>query len=381
MVALFRFIRQIRSVVNFMGLPKEQRRIVFYSEGLNYWVHLEGLVKEFLVVSEVPVCYISSNCDDPGLMLRHENYRSFEIGEGFIRDWLFSNIDTELMVMTMPDLHQYQVKKSKHNVHYVYVQHSLVSLHMVYRKGAFDYYDTIFCAGPHHVKEMRAIEKLYRLPEKVLVEHGYARLEAIILEKRVRGEKKSHLNSDHINALKHVLIAPSWGRHGIIESGLGEKIVDQLLGRGYKVTLRPHPQTIKFDKAKIDTIVTKYFQHDFFACEINVAGQETLHDSDLMISDWSGAALDYAFGLNKPVLFIDTPKKINNKDYDNLDLIPIENYIRNIIGQVVPPNMENKLPIEECLLVDNQQLDLEEFLFNIGYSCKVGASYLSRYLK
>lgn len=381
MVALFRFIRQIRNVVNFMGLIKERRRIVFYSEGLNYWVHLEGLVKEFLVVSEVPVCYISSNGDDPGLMLRHENYRSFEIGEGFIRDWLFSNIDTELMVMTMPDLHQYQVKKSKHNVHYVYVQHSLVSLHMVYRKGAFDYYDTIFCAGPHHVKEMRAIEKLYQLPEKVLVEHGYARLDAIISEKRVRGEKHTRLNSDHINALKHVLIAPSWGKHGIIESGLGEKIVDQLLDRGYKVTLRPHPQTIKFDKAKVDTIVAKYSQHDFFACETNVAGQETLHDSDLMISDWSGAALDYALGLKKPVLFIDTPKKINNKDYDNLDLIPIENYIRNIIGQVVPPNMEHKLPIEECLLVDNQQLDLDEFLFNIGDSCKVGASYLSRYLK
>mgnify|MGYP003326545469 CR=1 FL=1 len=43
--------------------------------------------------------------------------------------------------------------------------------------------------------------------------------------------------------------------------------------------------------------------------------QESLHRSDLMISDWSGAALDYALGLNKPVLFIDVPRKVNNLDY------------------------------------------------------------------
>ena len=28
--------------------------------------------------------------------------------------------------MTMPDLHNYQIKRSSHKVHYVYVQHSLV---------------------------------------------------------------------------------------------------------------------------------------------------------------------------------------------------------------------------------------------------------------
>ena len=36
-------------------------------------------------------------------------------------------------------------KKSKNKVHYVYIQHSLVSLHMAYREGAFDHYDYILC--------------------------------------------------------------------------------------------------------------------------------------------------------------------------------------------------------------------------------------------
>ena len=106
-------------------------------------------------ISDIPICYISSQKDDPGLSLSHKNYKTFEIDEGFVRNWLFENIDTDIMVMTMPDIESFQVKRSKYSVHYVYIQHSLVSLHAVYRKGAFDYYDTIFCSGPHHVKEIR----------------------------------------------------------------------------------------------------------------------------------------------------------------------------------------------------------------------------------
>ncbi|MDC1433616.1 hypothetical protein N8157_03295, partial [Burkholderiales bacterium] len=115
------FILYLREVMRFMHLPKAQRRLTFYSEGRNYWPHLERLVQEILTTSEIPVCYISSDKDDPGLCIEHPNYRTFNIDEGFVRNWLFENIETDVMVMTMPDLHQYQVKRSKHNVHYVYV--------------------------------------------------------------------------------------------------------------------------------------------------------------------------------------------------------------------------------------------------------------------
>jgi len=343
------FIRHMRDVMRFMQLPKSQRRLTFYSEGKNYWPHMEGLIREVLKTSDIPVCYISSGENDPGLFLEHPNYISFKIDEGFVRNWLFENIDTDVMVMTMPDLHQYQVKRSKHKVHYVYVQHSLVSLHMAYRKGAFDHYDTIFCAGPHHVKEIRAMEALYNLPRKNLVEHGYGRLDAIIEEAKKR--PKVH-KSD--TAPKHVLIAPSWGPDGTIESGIAESIIDQLLEQGYKVTLRPHPQTIKFAKNKIDIILRKNSQHPLFSYEANVAGQDSLHESDLMISDWSGAALDYAFGLNKPVLFIDVPKKINNHDYKELDIEPFEDMVRNNIGKVIKSD-DLLFSVKNCTLICNEK--------------------------
>lgn len=338
-----RFFRHLKNVMRFMQLPREQRRLVFYSEGKNYWPHLEGLVGEVLARADIPVCYISSAADDPGLALAHPNCRTFEIDEGFVRNWLFENLEADVMVMTMPDLHRYQVKRSRHKVHYVYVQHSLVSLHMVYRHGAFDHYDTIFCAGPHHVAEIRAMEERYALPAKNLVEHGYGRLDAIIeeAEKRPRAARPA-------DAPKHVLIAPSWGPQGTIESGLGAKLVDQLIEMGCRVTLRPHPQTIKFAGRQVDAICNRHGGNPRFAFEANVAGQDSLHESDVMVSDWSGAALDYAFGLNKPVLFADVPRKVNNAQYEELGIEPFEVSIRDkighvLVGGVVTPQILNSL--------------------------------------
>ena len=60
-------IRHLRDVMRFMQLPFEQRRLVFYSEGKNYWPHLEGLIAEIVSTSDTPVCYISSGGDDSGL--------------------------------------------------------------------------------------------------------------------------------------------------------------------------------------------------------------------------------------------------------------------------------------------------------------------------
>ena len=56
--------------------------------------------------------------------------------------------------------------------------------------------------------------------------------------------------------------------------------------------------------------------------------------ADLMISDWSGAALEYAFGIERPVLFLDVARKINNPRYVDLGIEPIEARMREQIGAV-----------------------------------------------
>lgn len=293
-------------------------------------MHLEELIGDLLHSSDIPVCYITSGENDPGLQYDHENYTAFLTDEGWVRNWLFENIDTDVMVMSMPDLGQYQLKRSHHPVHYIYVQHSLVSLHMAYRKGAFDHFDTIFCSGPYHMKEIRAMESMYGLQAKKLVEYGYSRLFRIMDEDDKRTPEVTGCNKP-----KHVLIAPSWGTQGLIET-VGVEIVQLLLDGGFKLTLRPHPQTLKFSKNKIDIIRKRFGLNPLFTLEVDVASQDSLHKSDVMISDWSGAALEYAFGLLKPVLYIDVPEKANNPEYKELGLAPFENWVRKEIGRILP---------------------------------------------
>ena len=374
MKKIFTFFAQLKNIIAFNQLPKEQRRLTFYSEGLNYWAYLGGLVETILETSDITVCYLTASPNDPALDINHPRLKTFIIGESFIRDWIFANIDTKVMVMTMPDLNQYQVKRSVHDVHYIYVQHSLVSLHMVYRSGAFDHYNTIFCAGHHHIDEIRAIETAANLPAKNLFKHGYARLDTLKIESK---QLKAKSGSPKKSA--HYLIAPSWGPNGTIESGLGEKIVDLLLTNGQKVTLRPHPQTLKFSYDKITAITDKYKDHANFTSESDVHGQASLQASDVMISDWSGAALDYAFGLGKPVLFLDVARKVNNPDYEDISIKPFEVAVREQIGRIIDPSqietiIEADMPHFSAKLAD-------DYFFNVGHSDAIGAAEIIRIVK
>lgn len=366
-------LKNILSLMKFMGLEKEQRRIVFYSEGEVYWVHLEGVLKKVLELSDIPVCYISSSIDDPGLKLKHKNLKTYTTDEGWLRNWLFENIETDLLVMTMPDLHQYQVKRSQHPVNYVYMQHSLVSFHMVYRPGAFDYFDTVFCAAPHHIREIRALEEKYGLPKKRLFDHGYSRLDSILEHASLRPEKKP-------NETIHVLLAPSWGINSITDL-IAFELIAYLLEENFTVTFRPHPMSLKFSKAIIKKIVSKYSSRIGFIFENNIAGQESLHQSDVMICDWSGAALDYAFGLHKPVLFIDVPRKINNKNYTDIEIEPFEVNIRSKIGNILAVGSIDKVGryVTELVVKNNKgEIDFSGVgeIFNTTKSDEAGAKYL-----
>jgi hypothetical protein len=372
-------LKAIFGVIGFNDLPEEQRQITFYSEGESSWPHLEGLLYVTLEKTDKSVCYISSSFDDPGLSVEHPKLNTFFTGVGFVRDYFFQNIETNVMVMTMPDLHNFQVKRSCHAVHYVYVQHSLVSLHMIYRHGAFDHYDTICAAGPHHVKEIGAIEAKYNLPRKNIVELGYPRLDSLVETAR-HYPKPEHAKK---KKYKKILIAASWGPEGLIESGLGKKLVDQLLNLGHEVVLRPHPQTIKFAQTELDVIRKKNNANSRFTFEKSVAGQDSLHQSDMMVSDWSGAALEYAFAINKPIIFCDVPRKVNNPNYQDIGIEPIEVLIREKIGLI----WDGKSPIgdliDSCEKKSNMEVQslISQYCFNPGQSYEIFSRVLRRLIK
>ena len=319
----------LKSVIAFKRLQSKSRKIVFYAEDAQSQNFLFDLAKELLVKFDQEVCYLTSDIDDSILSLQKDytNLHPFYIGSGFFRTWLFTSLEADLMVMTMPDLETFHLKRSAvYDVHYLYIFHALVSTHSVYRLGAFNSYDTVFCVGPHQIKEIRQTEKFYNLNKKNIFRDGYRPLEYLINENNKFNTKLSkQLN---------ILIAPSWGSNNIFEHCI-DTLLDTLLESDMHVTIRPHPMTIRHHGKNLAKLKDAYRHKENFKIQVNIENRDMLFNSDLLITDWSGIGIEYGIGLKKPVIYIDTPKKINNPDADKIKLIPIETEIRSEIGKIV----------------------------------------------
>ena len=332
--AFARAWRSYQGASAFKALPEPWRQLVFYSEDDGSSPHLGPLLSE-LASRGHKITYLTSSEEDPLLSEAPQNVKVLCIGSGAARTTTFMALDARVMVMTMPDLETFHIKRSKTaDVHYLYVFHSIVSTHMIYRTAAFDHFDSLLCVGPHHVEEIRAREKLENLPAKSLLEHGYARLDAIVADRPEPGPREP--------GPLRVLIAPSWGPTGLIEL-YGEAVVLALLRDGLEVILRPHPRTSRDHAGLIDGLMKRH-EGAGLSLDQAMSSRDSLLRSDVMISDWSGAALEYAFGLDKPVVFVDVPRKVNNPHWQALGIEPVEASVREHIGRVVAVDDLASLP-------------------------------------
>ena len=360
----------------------EDRSIVFYVENEHYTIYLKSLIETLVNEYGLKVSYVTSSKTDPLLKSTNKNISSFYIGDGVVRTKFFLNLKAKILIMTMPDLETFHIKKSKvYPVHYVYLFHSMVSTHLVYRRSAFEHFDSIFCVGNYQLDEIRSTEKLYNLKPKNLIRYGYSHLDNL-LEKY---SKRILLPKNNENKL-HILLAPSWSDDGLFEN-ISEKVIDILLREGYKVTFRPHPMTQKKSKKKIDRMTEKFSKNESFLLEQNIFNFDSFLFSDIMITDWSGAALEFAFAFEKPVLFIDVPKKINNPEYEKIPQVPIEVSIREKIGKIILPTDLELIP-NEIKMLYGQTKELRdkitkirnELIFNVGESKKDGAEEIIKLL-
>ena len=366
----------------FNKLDLDERSIVFYSEDISSFVHFDQIIRELTEEMEYQICYVTSAEDDPILNTQNKKIKAFYIGDSIARTKFFLNLKAKILIMTMPDLETFNIKKSKvYPVHYVYLFHSMVSTHLVYRRSAFDHFDSIFCVGDYQLDEIRRTEKLYNLKPKNLIRYGYGHLDNLLEKYSTR----IPLPKNNGNKL-HVLLAPSWSNARLFED-IAEKVIDILLQEGYKVTFRPHLVTQKKSKKKINEIIEKFSDNESFLLEQNILNFDSFLFSDIMITDWSGAALEFAFAFEKPVLFIDIPKKINNPEYEKTQKVPIEVSIREKIGKIILPTELELIPNEiEILYKQTKELRdkitkiRNELIFNIGESEKYGAKEIIKLL-
>ncbi|MCL2755979.1 MAG: YidC/Oxa1 family membrane protein insertase [Firmicutes bacterium] len=347
---------------------KAKKYLVFYSEASGFYKYYKGIIGHVLDNSKIHVHYLTSDINDQVFKIDHPRLHVYYCGPRKLITVLM-RLDCRVCVMTMPDLHKYQYKRSIVNkkIEYVYIDHGFGSQTYVLRKNALDHFDTVFCYGPNYNEEFRAMENFYGSKEKKLVNVGFGLFHE--MEKNYKPKKE--------NKEKTIIIAPSWQKDNIFESCIDE-IMKELVDTKYKVILRPHPEFIKRFPRKIELLKKKYeneLQLDF-SCDIL--------NADIIITDWSSIGLELAWAANKPTLFINTPEKVLNPDWDKYgDLIPLELSLRDKIGVSVNMDEINTIneKIEQLKEIKNARAVLEAITYDTTTAGKDGGEYLIKAVK
>ncbi|MCC7489509.1 MAG: CDP-glycerol--glycerophosphate glycerophosphotransferase [Gammaproteobacteria bacterium] len=365
-------LREWREYRRFGRQPRSARRIVLYSESGQDWHHFQPIVAHLTGVLGESICYVSSDPADPGLHQADPRIAGFCIGKGLVRIWFFQFLQADVLLTQLLDLGNFDLKRSMHPVHYVYMFHSLISTHMADHANSFDHYDTILHAGPHQAREIRRREQLHQLPAKRLVPHGYHRIEQLLAQRR----EPPPVATD---ADIHVLLAPSWGEQTILNT-CGLELADILLDAGFRLTLRPHFQTRWQTPQVIDRISARHGANPRFRLVEQMGESDSLFDSHVMITDWSGAGQDYGMGLEKPVLYIDLPPKSRNSSWQELGIEPFESLVREKLGALLPPQrlaeapeLIRRLARDPARARDNAAALRRDYMCNVGSSGRAGA--------
>lgn len=362
-------------------LHTDNKKLVFYSEERGFYKYYAPIIDYIIEKSNTYIDYITSDPEDPILQSEEKQIRAYYVAQDKFLIPLFMRLDCAICIMTMPDLQKYHIKRSKvrNDIEYIYVTHGVGSNALTLRKGALDYYDTVFCVGIDTVIEIRQMEELYHTAKKTLVETGYVLLDQMIEDY----QKRVHVENER----KKILIAPSWQPDNIIDLCI-EEILTQLKETNYEIIVRPHPQQVRHQKEKFDEMRKRYEEYDNIEIQTDFSSNFVVMDADILITDWSDISFEYAFTTLKPVLFIDTPMKVMNPEYDRIAITPINFVLRNVIGKSISVDKCNNI-IESVQTLLDEKYDYQEVIakaraehiFNVGKSKILSGKYILRQLK
>ncbi len=372
----FNFGLDWKELRRFDKLSDQERSIVFYAENKASINHFRRLIESLTEEKSLQICYVTSVKNDPMLSMKNEKIKTFYIGNGTARTKFFIFLKAKILLMDMPNLDTFHIKRSKvFAVHYIYIFHSMFSVHSYLRKGAVDNYDSIFCIGEHHKREILEIEKVYGLKSKKLIEYGFGRLDTLLEENKlfVNDENNSNL----------IIITPTYGKNNLLEV-CGIKLIDVLLKANFKILLRPHFRIFQESPEIIKEIHERFHNDENFILEEGIIKSKDFHSSKCMISDWSGISFEYAFTFERPVVYIDVPKKEMNEESSKISTTPIEISLRHKIGIVVNPKDLESIPKMIQNMDDETKEDIRkirsETVYNIGKSAKIGVEYIEKIL-
>lgn len=355
------------------------KHLVFYSESNGFYKYYKGMIEYLLKNTNIVIHYITSDYNDKIFEMEKENnqIKAYYIEEKKLIT-LMMKMDADVVVMTMPDIQNYHIKRSyvRKDIEYIYIPHGMDSNNLTMRKGSTAHYDTIFAIGKYQKEEEEKNNEVYSLNRKI-VEWGYSVFDDML--------SNYEANKDTINAESSgttILIAPSWQKDNIIDLCL-EDILDSMKNTKYKVIVRPHPQQVRHMKDKFENMKEQYKDNKNIEIQTDFSSNRTVYSADLVVTDWSSIANEFAYTTKKPVLFVDTPMKVMNPDYEKLEIEPINIWSRNVMGQSISVEDCRKInEVVEKILKEKDDYKekieklVNDSVYNIGNSAEVGANYI-----
>ena len=346
--------------------------VVFFADQPEYWPYLTPFAERLLDTHGRMIHLLTCDSDDPLLADPPAGMTIENIGKGMGRTMRLTALEAEVFVATTPELGRPDFPRSRGVGAYVYAQHNLNRIHMVFPPKAFDAYDAFLAAGPHHRREIEiaAARSGCRLRHAPVV--GYPKIDAAAA-RAAQGTGEPDL----------VLIAPTWSPGNLLEAA-GMDLVGGLLAAGFRVLFRPHRDLVAARPAYVTAIIDRFGEQPGFLPDPG-PGKGLADDASLLITDWSGAAFSFAFGLCRPVLSIDVPPKVLNPNYVSFGSEPLEIAIRASLGAVLDPAKIADAPaICRRLIADSINGETaprltalrSEHLYGFGNAVTAGAAFI-----
>lgn len=360
-----------------------KKRLVFYALSGGQHKFYKNIIEYVLEHSDAVIHYLTNDPDDAVLRLSDERFISYYASSKKTIS-LMLRLNTDILVTTVPGLQGYQMKRSivREDIEYIYVPHELASIHSVLREDALDYFDTIFCVGAHRIAEVRRREEMAGLPKKKMVKFG-----ACIYDQLM----DAYSDMPHgANERPRILIAPSWQVDNIFELCIDD-ILDALLGNGYEIILRPHPQFISMFPERIDKIKDKYSRYTAdgeLVFGMDFGDNEQIYTSDIVLTDWSNIAFEFSYVTLKPSIFINTPMKVLNPNYVKYGVEVLNITLRDRVGVSVDVedlkslnDVVTRLLREKDAFREQIEQVKREYLYHPGKSGEAGGKYIIEQLK
>jgi hypothetical protein len=286
---------------------------------------------------------------------------------------LLNHIEAKVLVTTTLQVDVMTFRRSPRVKHYCHIPHTLSEARYI-RPFAYDYFDSVMCCGRLLRDNIRRIEAIRKLPAKQLFETGVPHYDELL--SRASATSMSQRKDDRTT----VLVAPSWGPLSLFQV-MGTGFIEGMTER-YRVVVRPHPQ-MKISQA---AIYESLFKLPGIVIDTAPSPAEAMANADILVSDISGIAYEFAFIFERPVIVIDTDIGCGGFEGHLLKDTPrMKELCREFIVPLTKREMDDLFDHIESILARHSREKIVEkrnaLIFNFGSAGDAAADQIEGLLK